>query len=402
MGVGAEDSGTSVEAAGRRRVEEIVHEYVDPVLGVKGWVTFSGTAQSLAVGGCRVEAGLTSATLVELARVMRLKESILGLPIDGAKAGLDYPPDGPHMFQVLRRFISFLSPHLAERFSMGPDAGTSWQMLERCAQEQGLLSIKMAIARAQGLAENDFLRRLKVLTAPVSGMPLSERRAGHGLAAAVSSAARRLDVTHTLRVAIQGFGTLSRGALFSLSQTGCRVVAVADEHACVIDEDGLDVATLLSLPPRAPISQAGCGDLAQRSAVFGVPTDTLILAACGDALTSTEVGALSARCIAVGANMGLSEEAEHAAMAKGIVVIPDFVAGAGGSASMDALFGPPKCPSADAVLQRTSERIQEVVTDLLHSALAHNISPRLAGLALCRQQEASGGKPYGRTSSTRS
>lgn len=69
-----------------------VAHYVDPVEGFAGYVALAGTKQRLGAGGFRVQEGLDEETIVRLAEAMARKERLLGLGVDGAKAGIDYDP----------------------------------------------------------------------------------------------------------------------------------------------------------------------------------------------------------------------------------------------------------------------------------------------------------------------
>ena len=73
----------------------IVRSFEDAPAGVRGWLAYDGEARPLAVGGCRLQRGLTAELLEALAARMTLKERVLGLNVDGAKCGLDYDPCAP-------------------------------------------------------------------------------------------------------------------------------------------------------------------------------------------------------------------------------------------------------------------------------------------------------------------
>src|SRR5207248_8962540 len=128
---------------------------------------------------------------------------------------------------------------------------------------------------------------------------------------------------------------------------------VADEHGCVADAEGLDVERLLEAPYGAPVA-AGASALS-REALGELPCDLLVLAATEDAIPAEQAPRVQAPAVVVGANCGLAEEVEEALRARGILVVPDFIGGIGGSASMAALFGSARPPtSATVVLDRTA------------------------------------------------
>lgn len=371
-----------------------VFRYVDPLEGFCGYLAFHGTGHRLAAGGLRMQPGVREDTVVALAETMTLKERVLGLAVDGAKAGIDYDPNAPTSQAALRRFLRFLRPHLLERLSLGPDMGTTWDCLEAAARHERIPSVKIAIARAQGLAEHEVLRRLAVLGAPVDGLTLGQRRSGHALAHAGLAAAAAVGVrTAPIRAVVQGFGTLGRGAALSLARAGAAVVAVADEHGSVSCPEGLDIARLLAAPHGAPFAAARRDPPA---AVFEAPADLVVLAACEDAMTEDQARALRAPAVAVGANLGLAPAVEAELCSRGVGVVPDLVGGCGGSASMDALFGPATCPRPEEVLESVATTMATLVRRVLASSAMGGLTPREAALALCEaNSRPASAKPYG-------
>jgi glutamate dehydrogenase (NAD(P)+) len=206
-----------------------------------------------------VRPGLDDAMIAALAKTMTLKQRLLGLAVDGAKAGIDYDPQAPGKREALDRFLRFLRPHLEGRLSMGPDRGTTWSEIEGIARKAGLASVKIAVARAQELDEADFRCRLSVLDVDVNGLTVGQRRAGHALAHAALAACEVAEPKRRpLLAAIQGFGNLGRGAALSLAEAGVVITAVADEYGCVSADGGVDVHALLATPPGIPPPNMGC------------------------------------------------------------------------------------------------------------------------------------------------
>ncbi|MDQ3978293.1 MAG: Glu/Leu/Phe/Val dehydrogenase [Actinomycetota bacterium] len=374
--------------------------YVDPVEGFPGYLAFSGRRHRLAAGGFRVQSGLDALTLAKLAQTMELKERLLGLAVDGAKAGLSYDPRCPGKHEAMRRFLEFLKPHLLDRLSLGPDMGTSWPEIEDCAHDLGLLSVKQAIARAQGLDDEDFRCRIALLDQEVDGATLGARRAGHALAHAALAAMDEAGLREReARIGIQGFGTLGRATGMALTEAGCTPVAVTDEHTCLHHLADHDVADDPSTrrrgghPPAVPV------EVASPERLFDLPLDVLVLAACEDALDAERAERLDVAAVVVGANLGLAPSVEDLLHRRGILVVPDFVGGCGGSASMDVLFGAPRCPTPQGFLERLGARMRALVANVFELSRARRITPREAALVMA-QHDVPPGKPYGRWEQT--
>lgn len=371
-----------------------VARYVDAVEGFAGYVAFAGTKHRLAAGGLRVQEGLDEETIVQLAEAMARKERLLGLGVDGAKAGIDYDPRSPGKHDAMLRFLRFLRPYLA-RLSLGPDMGTSWSELESVARRLGLSSVKAAVRNAQGLGEDDFVARLRLLDVDILGATLGERRAGHALAHATLAAIGAAGLSGgSPRVGIHGFGTLGRGAAIALTEAGLTPTVVTDEHTCLHcreePADARPTGAARSGPPREAVA-----DVEPPARFFDLGLDVLVLASCTDALSAGQAERVDASVVVVGSNLGITPAVETVLHERGILVVPDFVGGCGGSASMDALFGPPACPGPREVLDQVGATLRALVEQISELSQRQGISPREAALQLARD-DVPPGPPYGR------
>jgi len=377
-------------------MSEII-EYRDPDTGFGGWLAYDGSASPLAAGGCRMQPGLTGAELAVLAGRMTLKQRVLGLNVDGAKCGIDYDPRQPDALEAMGRFLAFISEQLRTRFSMGPDMGTRWPDLQQLVVRAGVPSPKYAIKTAQGLSYEEFVVRIGRLEDRVGQLTLSQRRAGHALAHAAIGAARAAGITGPVTCGMQGFGNLGRAVACSLAEEGVRLTAVADEHGCVADPGGLDVSGMLRSSLTAPVPALHTqGERLPSGELFHRPADVLILAGAADAMSDKDTASPPFGCVVVGANCGLSDEAEAALHSRGVLVVPDFIGGIGGSASMEALFGPAEPPTAAQVLDNLARMMRDLVDDLMSITRRDGIAPRDAAAALAAATKADpAATPYG-------
>lgn len=368
--------------------------YTDPLEGFPGWLVYDETSCRIAAGGFRVQPGLTEGTLRALAAKMTLKQRVLGINVDGAKCGIAYDPRSRGKPAAIRRFLAFLREELLRRMSMGCDMGTHWDELEALARAEGIPGIKSAIRAAQGLTDGEYAARMAVLHEPLGGMNLAQRRAGHVLAMIALAAAGRTGLGTGLTVGLQGFGNLGRAAACSLLEAGARVTAVADEYGCATDPRGLDVAAMLASSYQTPVPAIGHGTGGPSQGLLSLPCDLLVLAAGSEAITEEQVAAVQAPVVAVGANCGLTSTVEKLLLERGILVVPDFVGGIGGSASMEALFGPRRTPSPREVLDTLGGMSRALVDDLLDGT--HTVSMRERALERVDAREARPGeRPYG-------
>jgi glutamate dehydrogenase (NAD(P)+) len=132
------------------------------------------------------------------------------------------------------------------------------------------------------------------------------------------------------------------------------------------------------------------------AALFDQPADMVVLAAGENAMTTAQAGRVSCPLIVVGANRGLAPATERLLHERGVLVIPDFVGGVGGSASMEALFGPVRSPGPAEVLDGLTAMMRQIVAHLADTARRQGSSMReaagsLAAAALVAPTE----PPYG-------
>jgi glutamate dehydrogenase (NAD(P)+) len=368
-------------------------EYMDAQANCRGYLVYDREECRVAAGGCRVQPGLTRSRLAELAGLMTLKQRVLRVHVDGAKCGLDLDPAEPDSTETLGRFVEFLADELRRQLSMGCDMGTRWEQLERMARNAGVPSIKYSLMRAQSLTESEFFARHRLLDQRVGPFTLGQRRAGHALAYAARVAAARV-ATGTPRIALQGFGNLGRGAVCAFAEWGTTVVAVADEQGCAHDDKGLDVWRMLASPTGSPIGSSSASR--HRDTVLTVDCDVLVLAATEDALTEAQAGALRCAAVVVGANGGLRASVEEVLVQHGVLVVPDFLGGIGGSASMEVLFGAPWCLEGRGVLDAMEVLLSGVLGDVLDTAERDDRTPRQAGLEMAAAVEVDpDAPPYG-------
>ena len=376
-------------------------EYTDATEGFRGWLVRDTLEHRICAGGMRVQPGLTKERLARMARNMTRKMRISGLRVDGAKCGIDYDPAAPGKQAAIARFMAAILPYLQSAFSMGPDLNVEMSELDGIGQRLGLASVKMAVAAAQGWELDYFNARYAILKQPVDGRPLGRLRVGYGVAVAALAVIEHLAIPFSqATVAVQGFGALARAALYGLARQGIRIVALADVEKCLIAEggQGLDLGRLLqSEGPLLPATVPGSGmRVAAREEIYRVPCDILVPAAVENTVSEQVAAGLRVKAVVPGANLAVTAGAESLLTGAGIVVLPDFLAGCGGSLAMDGLFGPQEHPAPAQVLAHVERRMTDLVRLVLARSAAERISPTVAALLICAETTPRpGARPYG-------
>jgi len=347
---------------------KIVHLY-DPAIDLKAVVAIDNVAIGPAMGGIRLAPDVSAREAFRLARSMTLKNAAAGLPHGGGKSVIFGDPRMPlpQKERLIRAFAQAIAD-MAD-YIPGPDMGID----ERC-----MAWIRDEIGRAVGLPRS------------VGGIPLDEIGAtAWGLFHAIAEAMPRLGLSiEGARVAIQGFGAVGGHAARFLGEAGAVLVAAADIEGAIVNPHGLDIAALLRLRDSGrPLSDCQDAERLERDAIIDVDCDIWVPAARPDVVDGQNVHRLRTRLVAQGANIPFTEEAERILHERGVLVLPDFIANAGGviCASVEYHGG-----TEHQALEMIEERLRDNTRHVLDRAAEKGCPPREAALemAQARIQEA--------------
>lgn len=312
--------------------------WTDPVTGARGWLVVHTLVGGLTTGGTRMRSGCTRDEVADLARCMATKTAAFGLPVGGAKAGVDLDPRSPGALGVLERFFADLRPWLERSWVTAEDLGVAQSDLDVVFTRLGLdQSFHAAMLRSPDPAATLARVREGLAARDGDGLPLGDVIGGYGVAQACLGAAAALgsDPERTT-VAIQGIGTMGGGAAWYLHEAGVRVTAIADAAGTLFHPRGLDIPALLAARDHyGEIDRATVPadvEVLPRDAVLTVPVDILVPAAVSYALREESVADVSARVVVEAANSATTPAAEERLAVRGIPVVPDFVANAGAAA----------------------------------------------------------------------
>jgi glutamate dehydrogenase (NAD(P)+) len=242
----------------------------------------------------------------------------------------------------------------------------------------------------------DEIGRVVALPREVGGIPLDEIGAtGWGLLNAAEVALGHCDFTlEQARVVVQGFGAVGRHAARFLTERGARLVGAADSRGAIHNPDGLDVEALMRLKDEGgSVRDFPEGEPLDRDAVVGLPCDIWIPAARPDVVDESNVDRLQARLVVQGANIPFTEGAERILHERGVLVVPDFIANAGGviCAAMEW-----RGSTESAALEAIREKVRRNTQLVLGDARERGIQPRRAAveLAEARVRKAMGFRRY--------
>lgn len=341
---------------------KVVHVY-DPASGLKAIIVVDNVACGPAIGGVRMVADVSTEEVFRLARAMTLKNAAAGLAHGGGKAGIIADPrtaEKPRLVRAFARAIRDLVEYIP-----GPDMGTD---------EQCMAWIHDEIGRSVGLPS------------VLGGIPLDEIGAtGYGLAQCAEIAAPFCDLDlDGARVAIEGFGNVGQHAARYLAVKGCKLVAASDSQGAVHDPGGIDVSKLMRVKQQTgSVTAYGGGRQISQAELFSVPCDVLVPAARPDCIHADNAAAIQARLILQGANIPATAEAEASLHARGVLVVPDFIANAGGVICAAVEYhGGSEYDAFDQISMKIHRNTKEVLT----RSRNENILPREAAVGIARQR----------------
>lgn len=380
--------------------------WTDPVTGRRGYVVIDSLVRGIASGGLRLREGCTLDEVRGLARGMALKEALVYNPVDkyvplgGAKGGIDVSPHDPEAHAVLRRFLAAVLPIVREQWNTGEDFGLRQDVIDAIAGELGLPStIEAAFAKVPDVeAARERLRA--AFEVVVDGIPLADLVGGYGVAEASLAYAERLGIEAKGATAVvQGFGSIGGAAARYLDRAGVRVVAVADRDGLLTNAGGLDVEALLAARDGLGVvdrSRAGAVTDGDRDGWLDVEADLLVPAAMSYVIGAADAVRVNARVVVEGANLPTLPEAEAALAARGIPVVPDFLANVATNAWWWwVVFGDIE-PTANDSFRKISATMRRLVTFAGDDADRTGGTLRAAALALAERNASAIAVRYGK------
>jgi glutamate dehydrogenase (NAD(P)+) len=276
-------------------------------------------------GGIRYHPAVTLREVSALAMLMTWKCALLGIPYGGAKGGIAINPKRysvGELERITRRYMSELIKDIGPSVDIpAPDMGTSSREM---AWMMDTYSVNVGHA----------------VPGVVTGKPLSiggsrgrEMATGRGVMIIIREAlSDRSKSLAGMRIVIQGFGNVGSAAALLLHEAGAKVIAVSTGSGGVFSQTGLDIPALIAYAAQNRKSVVG---FPQASAITNdelltLPCDVLIPAALENQITEKNVNQIQAQIVAEAANGPVTLEASQSLEARGVTVLPDILANAGG------------------------------------------------------------------------
>jgi glutamate dehydrogenase (NAD(P)+) len=277
-----------------------------------------------AKGGIRFHPDVSLDEVKALAMWMTWKCAVVNIPYGGAKGGVIVDP---------RRLTIRELEHMTRRFAteisilVGPDRDIPAPDINTDAQIMAWIMDTLSMHAGYSV------------TASVTGKPIEVggslgrlEATGRGVTICTLAALDHLGVKpHAARVAVQGFGNVGSVSARLLQEAGCTIVAVSDQYSGLYNPVGLPIRRLLEYRnERGRLEGFEGAEALPSDGPLTVDCDVLVPAAIGNQITSRNAGSIKARLIVEGANGPTTPEADQILQDRGVLLVPDILANAGG------------------------------------------------------------------------
>ena len=291
----------------------------------EGYRVQHNTSRGPGKGGVRFHQDVTLSEVMALSAWMTVKNAAVNVPYGGAKGGIRVDPktlSQGELQRMTRRYTSEINIIIGPNKDIpAPDVNTNDQimawMMDTYSMNQG-----------------------STATGVVTGKPISlggslgrHDATGRGVFVVGCEAAEKLGMNiQGARIAVQGFGNVGGVAARLFAEAGAKVVAVQDHSGSIVCETGLDVTKL-----QAHVAHSGgvagfpgAEQIKDRAKFWEVECDILIPAALEQQITEANANKIRAKLILEGANGPTTPAADDILHDRGVLVVPDVIANAGG------------------------------------------------------------------------
>jgi len=299
--------------------------------GIWGCTALHNKSRGLYKGGIRIRPDVNIFEVVELSRLMTIKTACVDLEFGGAKTGIKF--DIKESYQIFG--IDKYDPVFEANIKRG--------ILHEFAHHFKDLLETNAYVPAPDIGTNSLdmvaifneTNNPSTVTGKPGGvpgwLPGRDEATGYGVTRCVLDMLDDLSIEpKEAKVAIQGFGNVGMNTAKFLFEKGVKVISVADKDAIICDFNGLDIGKLAKHTLKNGTIKGFPVKEITNEEFFSLDVDVLVPAAISNVITKDNADLIKARGIVEAANMPIHYNAEKILAKKGIMIIPDIIANAGG------------------------------------------------------------------------
>jgi glutamate dehydrogenase (NAD(P)+) len=338
-------------------------------------------------GGIRYVPNLDLDEVRALAMLNTWKAALVKIPFGGSAGGVRVNPrrlSENERQGLTRRYATEIGPLI------GPDSDIPAPDVNTGSQTMAWIMDTLSMQRGHTIAASVIGKPLAV-----GGTRGRRSATARGAFKCVTSLCRSMDLElSSARVAIQGFGRVGMTVAEELAAEGARIIGIADDRDAAANADGIPVPRAIEwMQEHDAIGGLPETDALTKADIFGLDCDILVLAGLQGEVTETNAGSVRARIVAEVANGGTTPAADALLDDRGVTVIPDIIATAGGTVlgyfewvqDMQAFFW-----SEEEITAQLDRIVDEAMAEIQFTAEVERVDLRSAGMmvAVSRVAEA--------------
>ena len=356
--------------------EKVLQVY-DSHSKTQGILVIDNTALGPGKGGIRMTSTVSVEEIFRLARTMTWKCALAELPFGGAKSGIIADPkeiSKEEKLNLIKAFGMALKPLSPSQYVAAPDINTGEEEMAAYALANG--SLRSCTGKPAHMC---------VRPGEKCGIPHEYGSTGYGVFHATRVAAEHISINlKKATIAIDGFGNVGSFLAKYISEFGAKVVAVSDSRGCVYNPNGLDYRKLKKVKEEArSVVNYEPGQVLKNEELFELPVDILVPASIPDVINERNADRIEAKLIVEAANIPATHESEERLHEKGVLVVPDIIANAGGVISSYAEY---MGENPQRMFEMVEEKIVRNVRLVIRKAEEEKITPRDASLEIAQER----------------
>tara|TARA_Y100000310_G_scaffold68970_2_gene64301 strand:- start:10581 stop:11717 length:1137 start_codon:yes stop_codon:yes gene_type:complete len=348
-------------------------EVYNPRVGMRGFVVIDSLALGPAKGGIRMTPTVTREEVARLARAMTWKNALADLPFGGGKSGIIANPKEitkEKKFEIIKAFSKAIKSICPEEYIAAPDMNMAEEEVKAFVEANG------EHHSATGKPTTMCLKPGKHC-----GIPHEFGSTGFGVfhAGRVAAEHMNLDIQGAT-IAIEGFGNVGEFAAKYFTEAGAKLVAVSDSRGVLYNEEGIDFEKMKETKHKEKtVTNYKPGKVLPSKEIIGIKVDILVTAAIPDLIKMSDINKIKAELIVEGSNIPMTAEIEEKLYKKGILIVPDFVANAGGVISS---YAEHLGQTPEEMFKLVEKKITKNTQVILNHAKEKKIKPRDAGMEI--------------------
>ena len=378
--------------------EYIVKVY-DPKIGMRGFLVIDNLNLGPGKGGIRMTPDVSEEEVMRLAQTMTYKNALADIPFGGAKAGIVWSGGSDELKkQYIQSFARMIKPFMPKKYIAGPDVNTGEREMQWFVEATGNwrtatgkpANLCILPAGRQGKFSSKVgsfsnEEKLKQGWRGKCGIPHEFGSTGFGVvqSAVIAAKLKGMDIKNAT-IAIEGFGNVGTFAFKYLKEMGAKIVSVADSRGAVYNEKGLEEKLLHDLKKeRKSVADYKPGKKMSREEIFELPVDILIPASVTDVINDKNKAKIKAKIIVEGANIPMREDVEDWLWQKGIMIVPDMIANAGGVVSSYAEY---RGYNPKRMFDLVEKKVKKATKLVLEESIEKNKNPRQVALEIAKKR----------------